>query len=363
MSTHGQTTSAELNLKAGDWVEVRSKEEILRTLDEKGELDNMPFMPEMFAFCGRRLPVVKSAHKTCDTIGGTGGRRVASSVHLADARCDGQAHGGCEAKCLLFWKDAWLKKADGAEAPAPLVAPPRPSRVGECTEADVVAATQKPSDGKGGPTYSCQATELVRASAPLPWWDVRQYVEDYRTGNVGLRQLAEGLVYSIASNTIQAAKNRPRVQLALIAAYDRVQAMRGGRAFPRKTGTIPPGQKTPQNALNLQAGELVRVRSQDEVLATLDTESKNRGLYFDAENAAHCGGTYRVLSRVNKIVDEKTGKMVEFKNASLILDGAVCRAGYSHRRMFCPRAMYPYWREIWLERAEGAKDPAAPVSG
>ena len=34
-----------MRLRAGDWVEVRSKEEILRSLDSNGRLDNMPFMP------------------------------------------------------------------------------------------------------------------------------------------------------------------------------------------------------------------------------------------------------------------------------------------------------------------------------
>jgi hypothetical protein len=41
-------------LSVGNWVEVRSKEEILRTLDENGQLEGMPFMPEMFAFAGSR---------------------------------------------------------------------------------------------------------------------------------------------------------------------------------------------------------------------------------------------------------------------------------------------------------------------
>ena len=33
-------------LKAGDVVEVRSREEILGTLDSHGRLDGLPFMPE-----------------------------------------------------------------------------------------------------------------------------------------------------------------------------------------------------------------------------------------------------------------------------------------------------------------------------
>ena len=46
-------------LSVGDWVEVRSKEEILRTLDASGQLDGMPFMPEMVRFCGKRSQVHK----------------------------------------------------------------------------------------------------------------------------------------------------------------------------------------------------------------------------------------------------------------------------------------------------------------
>ncbi|MGD0614565.1 MAG: hypothetical protein ABSA69_03870, partial [Verrucomicrobiota bacterium] len=80
------------------------------------------------------------------------------------------------------------------------------------------------------------------------------------------------------------------------------------------------------------------------------TENKNRGLFFDAEMVPYCGGTYRVLKRVDRILDEKTGKMVRFKNQAVILEGVICQSRYSDCRMFCPRAIYSYWREIWLER-------------
>ena len=57
-------------LRAGDWVEVRSKDEILRTLNAMGRLDGLPFMPQMIQYCGQRFQVFKRAHKTCDTITG-----------------------------------------------------------------------------------------------------------------------------------------------------------------------------------------------------------------------------------------------------------------------------------------------------
>ena len=59
----------------------------------------------------------------------------------------------------------------------------------------------------------------------------------------------------------------------------------------------------------------------------------------------------RVRARVERIIDERTGKMILFPRDCIILDGVICRAQYSERRLFCPRSLYPYWREIWLRRA------------
>ncbi len=100
-----------LDLKAGEWVEVRSQEEILATLDEKGWLEGLPFMPEMLQYCGQKLRVYKRADKTCDTVVPWSIRRMENAVHL-ETRCDGSGHGGCEAGCLIFWKEAWLKRAE-----------------------------------------------------------------------------------------------------------------------------------------------------------------------------------------------------------------------------------------------------------
>ena len=55
---------------AGDWVEVRSKEEVIRTLDESGRLDGLPFMPQMFNYCGQRFRVHGNAYKTYDAVSG-----------------------------------------------------------------------------------------------------------------------------------------------------------------------------------------------------------------------------------------------------------------------------------------------------
>ena len=100
----------------GDLVEVLSPQEILATLDEHGELESLPFMPEMLQFCGKRFHVDKVAVKACDTITNSGMYRMHNAVHLSNIRCDGSAHGGCQAACNIYWKDAWLRRIEGPEA-------------------------------------------------------------------------------------------------------------------------------------------------------------------------------------------------------------------------------------------------------
>lgn len=351
-------------MRVGDWVEVRSKEEILRTLDGNGRLDGMPFMPEMFAFCGKRFRVHKRAHKTCDTVFPVRGRRVDEAVHL-ETRCDGQAHGGCQAGCLIFWKEAWLRPVgDGEPAKCITVAPAvsvdgNNSADGRDGELTVWQGTQAPAGRDGQTVYVCQATQLPYATRELGPWDIRQYIEDYRSGNVGLWRLFCGLVYSMFYNLSEAGIGLGRPMRWF---YDTFHVLWRGSKFPRNAGPIPEKQPTPGVTLNLQPGELVRVKSHEEILQTLTTASKNRGMSWDAEMVPYCGGTYRVLKRVTQIIDEKTGKMLEMKNPCIILDSVVCEGRYSYCRMFCPRAIYPYFREIWLERVETSGSAAASGS-
>lgn len=336
-------------LKVGDWVEVQSKQEILRTLDSNGQLGGMPFMPEMFACCGKRFRVYKRAHKTCDTVFPTRGRRVERAVHL-ETRCDGQAHGGCQAGCLIFWKEEWLKPSSSAQSSDGLKIEELSGAVVQSvggTESDVWAHTQMPNSDGGPPVYVCQATQLPYATTNLEWWDIRQYIEDYWSGNVGVGRILNGLLYSIYYHLCMAGIGVGRPMRWF---YDKVYLLWKGTQFPRKRGTIPEGRPTPAESLNLQPGELVRVKSHEEILQTLNTSSMNRGMFWDAEMVPYCGGTYRILRRVTQMINEKTGQMQEMKTPCVILDDVVCQARYSHCRMFCPRSIYPYWREIWLER-------------
>lgn len=322
-------THFQSSLRAGDWVEVRPLDEILATLDEKGALEALPFMPEMAGFCGRRFQVFKTAHKTCDTIRTFTGRRLEGTVHLSGLRCDGSGHGGCQAACLLFWKEAWLRRVDGPALPGTAAETPD-DRAGSGL---AWLQDRARRDGASGaaPRYRCQATELPDATAPLDIFDPRPYLRDLTSGNLDGRTLLRGLLRS--------------VQL--------VVGNRLRRLARRLLGPPPMVVVPPAAPLNLQAGELVRIRSKAEIQATLEDGMRNRGLSFDPEMMPHCGGTYRVLRRVERIIDEGTGKMLRLRKDCIMLEGVVCSGlNCGLQRLGCPRSVYTYWREAWLSRVE-----------
>src|SRR5262249_5146473 len=156
---------------------------------------------------------------------GIGGRKMAGTVHLENNRCNGSAHDGGEAGCLIFWKEAWLRRLDGEPAAHNRVA----SRDGEsvqCTEDTLLSCGRIPAAaGESGPTFVCQNTQVKFATQPLEWWDVRQYLEDYTSGNVRLSQLAAGFLYSLWRTVAEAGLG---VSSAMRWIYDRFQRAIGG---------------------------------------------------------------------------------------------------------------------------------------
>ncbi len=342
-----------LALKAGDEVEVKSIDEILSTLDDKGRLDLLPFMPEMKKFCGKKFKVYKRADKTCDTIFQTGGRRLFHSVHLENVRCDGQTHGGCDASCLIFWKEAWLKlpgAADKVNATNNIIPVSGDVKIkpcnNVCSEEVITENTILENNKNDGDYYSCQTTRLFEATAPLPWWDIKQYLRDLRSGNVRFGRMLNTFIFTAYKKLIQTGIAHNLLHYV----YEKIRRVTNWGEWPYQQGKCV--GKTPSQPLNLQPGDLIEVKPYDEILKTLNEKNKNRGLYFDAEMVPYCGKKFRVLKRVEHMLEERTGKLIKLPNDCVILEGAVCQSDYSEKRLFCPRSIYSYWRETWLNRVD-----------
>jgi len=59
-----------------------------------------------------------------------------------------------------------------------------------------------------------------------------------------------------------------------------------------------------------------------------------------------------LLGRVEQIIDERSGKMMWFKNPCVVLEDVICTSAY---HPLCPRGIYPSQREIWVERLAGRR--------
>jgi hypothetical protein len=335
-----QSNAERLDLRAGELVEVKSVPEILATLDERGRLEALPFMPEMLKFAGTRMRVRARAFKGCDQIDHSGMHRMERAVHLEGARCDGQAHGGCQAGCLIYWKEGWLRRVDGAaaDAPAPATQVEAPAE-GCCTIETLERATRPEGAGPDEERFSCQATEFLQAAPTrIRAFDPRQYVEDLTTGNARLLPTLRGIA-------VRAFNKYQKLSMRLL---PRRLWIHGGAYYPFIDGKVTAG-RTPREVLDLQVGELVEVKSREEIFATLDRNQQNRGLRFDAEALRYCGRRARVARRVTRIIDDPTGKMIHIPGDCIVLEGFVCLADWHQN---CPRAIDQYWREIWLRRVE-----------
>ncbi len=321
-------------LRKGDVVEVRRAAEVLATLDEHGDLDSLPFMPEMVSMCAQRFTVAARAERVCDTItGGAIARVMTDTVLLEGQTCSGSGHGGCAASCLMYWKEAWLRKVDAHSVSRAEDDDP------EALES-LRALTARAASAADGDSvrYRCQATQALEASAPVSGKNPLPYVRAFTSGNVSF-----GHFVAVMSR----------------AAVVEVGSAIGKVPDPPLRGSTSKSTRTP--TLDLQPGEWVRVKSKEEIEPTLNDQGKNRGLWFDREMLQFCGQVFQVRNRVDRLVDERTGEMIELTSDCVALEGATCSGENSVGRWLCPRAIYPYWREGWLERVDSSVTVGRPA--
>ena len=305
----------------GDRVFVRSPEEILSTLDDSGTLDGFPFMPEMLRSCGKSFQVKRRVEKICAP--DLPLRRFpADDVVILDSPCcDGSSHDGCKDGCKILWKEAWLRPASPSAAT---------TEISKAGLENLRARLKVKSDEEH---YFCQSTERFKAT------------EAYRGKNkvwmvrIALREIRNGDVPTLAA-----------LKLFTLWFWQKLlHAMKLDRPL------LGPHERTPSFSLGLKPGDKVRVKSRDEIAATLDRNGRNRGMGVCEEMMRCCGHEAKVRHRVDRIIDEKTCTMRELSNTvalqnigndELLSEGCLC----ADQPGDCPRGGLMYWREVWLER-------------
>lgn len=304
------------SLMVGDTVEVKSLAAIRATLDSNSCLDGLPFMDEMSASCGRRMRVYRVVDKIYDYKRSRLMRRLDDGVLLVGLRCDGSAHAGCEAACYLIWKLDWLRPVqDRGSVHGPIDAQP------------VVLPTLPREQ------MSCQYTQLAAASRPMRARSLRGLLGPLAVGNVTLS------AFAIATLTW---------------CFNYLQGLRGGVAFPSMPA--PSDDKTIRGEA-LQEGDWVRVKLPANLARAMDRQSKNRGLWFDQDMLKHCGQTYRVRGRIDKIIDATSGSMITMKTPCIALEGVHYSGEFQG---FNEQHDFLYWREAWLDRIGDARTSIEP---
>lgn len=97
----------------------------------------------------------------------------------------------------------------------------------------------------------------------------------------------------------------------------------------------------------LKAGDRVRIRSKEEIYATLDMWKENKGCGFMKEMEQYCGTSQVVLKPVERFLDERDYKMKSTRGI-VILEGLNCQGIEGYGR--CDRNCFYFWRVEWLEK-------------
>jgi hypothetical protein len=304
------------DLLPGDVVRIRPLPEILATLDSQGALDGMPFQPEMMKFCGSEARVFRCLDKIYDYGRTKHMRRLDGCVLLSKLRCNGSAHDGCEADCYLIWKTEWLQQPSQASTADTA----RPATIDAARVADaVVAGTRQ------GEVFRCQFTQLHACTTEYPRWSLGRDLIPWLSGNYSAKAWLVAILTRV---------------------FNGVQRRRGGLGFPPQP---PVGEHLAKDPTNLSVGERVTVLPLEEIARTLNSQGKNKGLWFDVEMVKHCRQEYRVSARVQKIIDDATGQVRFMKTPCIMLETVDSTGEGLH---FNAQHDPIFWRESWLRRTE-----------
>ena len=112
-----QDSLGNLPLSNGDLVRVRSREEILATLNPFQELKGCAFLPQMYQYCGTEQRVLRSMQRFMDERDYKM-KKVRGVVLLENLICNGTAaFGACDRCCFLFWREEWLERLPVEKSP------------------------------------------------------------------------------------------------------------------------------------------------------------------------------------------------------------------------------------------------------
>lgn len=118
--TQRSTPVETLNLRPGEWVEIKPLPAVAETLNERGYNRGLYFTPAMGQACGEKHRVERRIEKII--VDGTGEmRKLRNTAYLEGSMC-GCSHvafGGCPRGEFAYWREIWLRRVEGEAEPVP----------------------------------------------------------------------------------------------------------------------------------------------------------------------------------------------------------------------------------------------------
>jgi hypothetical protein len=106
---HGKTPAIALNLQRGELVEVRSRKEIVATIDPAGKNRGLRIDYEMLRHTGKRFRVLRRVDRIILEVDGKE-REIQHTVLLEGTECEGLCRRGCSRSSYPMWREAWLRR-------------------------------------------------------------------------------------------------------------------------------------------------------------------------------------------------------------------------------------------------------------
>lgn len=99
----------------------------------------------------------------------------------------------------------------------------------------------------------------------------------------------------------------------------------------------------------INSGDMVRVKSKNEIKAMLNAWNEYKGCAFIDDMWNYCGSTQRVFKKVQNFIDERDYKLKRVKGL-YILENVYCQGTRVLGK--CDRSCFFFWREEWLDKLE-----------
>lgn len=296
------------HFSVGDRVYVKSKDKILKLLSPDHKKDGCLFMDQMFSFCGQSYQVKKVVYHFFDEHRYKLYKTLMPLYILDDLRCNNVGESSqpkCNRSCYFLWHEGWIEDVASAN-------PHETKKKLPNKPCDM--AKEKIQPIKGIPF--CQLTNIHDLAQKNSWFNdiLQMCTKILRTGK----------------RTLKFALNRVYRKL--------------------RPHTVTESQKEHISEY-IQEGDIVRVKSRDEISRLLDDRDKYKRLLFIDEMYEFCDKEYKVLKLIDVFYDETQNKMCRSKNV-VILENVTCSGRQRLYRMKCDRNCFFFWHTAWLKKIQ-----------